>query len=157
MAWADRQLANIQNYGVSINGVWSTYIYSVYIHLYVPTGAFLACPGIIEEGYRQKRRQRSSLVFGLLNKCTSYFPPGWFEEKDEKNNRYLTEWMLGKNGCSSGSYHTKPPPYQNGCSPKTFVQIILAANWLVRHSSMSPKQLRQPFPSLLFLSFFYNK
>ena len=31
--------------------------------------------------------------------------------------------------------------------PKTFVQVILAAKWLVRHSSMSPKQQRRPLPS----------
>ena len=39
--------------------------------------------------------------------------------------------------------------------PKTFVQIILAAKWLVRHSSMSPSQQRRPLPSLLSLSLFY--
>ena len=38
--------------------------------------------------------------------------------------------------------------------PKTLVQIILAAKWLVQHSSMSPKQNRRPLPSLLSLSFF---
>ena len=34
--------------------------------------------------------------------------------------------------------------------PKTFVQIILAAKCLVRHSSTSPNQQRQPLPSLLY-------
>ena len=38
---------------------------------------------------------------------------------------------------------------------KTFVQIILAAKWLVRHASMSPKQQQRPLPSLLYKSFFY--
>ena len=33
--------------------------------------------------------------------------------------------------------------------PKTFLQIILAAKWLVRHSSTSPNQQRRPLPSLL--------
>ena len=47
-------------------------------------------------------------------------------------------------------------PYQNDILPKTFDQIILAAKWLVRHSSMSPKHQRRPLPSLLSLSFFYE-
>ena len=63
--------------------------------------------------------------------------------------------MLQKNGWSSGSHLTKPPPSQNGCSSKTFLQIIIAAKWLVWHSSTSPKQQRRPLPSLLSLSFFY--
>ena len=46
--------------------------------------------------------------------------------------------MLWKNGRSSVSHHTKPPSYKNGCAPKTFVHIILAAKWLVWHSSTSP-------------------
>ena len=40
--------------------------------------------------------------------------------------------------------------------PKTFVQIILAAKWLVRHLSTFPKQQRRPLRSLLSLSFFYG-
>ena len=39
--------------------------------------------------------------------------------------------------------------------PKTFVQLILAAKWLVRHSSTSPKQQWRPLHSLLSISFFY--
>ena len=39
---------------------------------------------------------------------------------------------------------------------KTFVQIILATEWLVQHSSTSPKQQRRPLPSLLSSSFFYG-
>ena len=59
--------------------------------------------------------------------------------------------MLRTNGWPSGLLHTKPPPSQNGCSSKTFLQIILAVMWLVRHTrmSMSPKQQRRPLPSLL--------
>ena len=75
-----------------------------------------------------------------------------FEENVGKNKGYLTEWMLWKNGCLSGSHHNKPSPYTKmDVLPKTFVQIILAANWLVRHSITSPKQQRRP--SLLSLSF----
>ena len=36
---------------------------------------------------------------------------------------------------------------------KTFVQIILAAKWLVRPSNTSPHQQRRPLPSLLSLSY----
>ena len=52
--------------------------------------------------------------------------------------------------------YTKPTPNQNECSPKTFVQIILAAKWLVLHSSTTPKQQRRPFPFLLSLYFLYS-
>ena len=53
--------------------------------------------------------------------------------------------------------HTIPnQPTKMDVLPKTFVQIILAANWLVRHSSPSPKQQGRPLPSLLSLSFFYG-
>ena len=38
---------------------------------------------------------------------------------------------------------------------KTFLQIILAAKWFVRHSITSPNQQRQPLTSLLYLFFFY--
>ena len=37
--------------------------------------------------------------------------PGWFEEMDEQKNGYLAKWMLRKNGRSSGSHNTKPPPF----------------------------------------------
>ena len=40
--------------------------------------------------------------------------------------------------------------------PKTFLQIILAAKQLVRHSSTSPKQQRRSLPSLLCKYFFYG-
>ena len=39
--------------------------------------------------------------------------------------------------------------------PKTFVEIILVAKWLVQHSGIRPptNRDRQPLPSLLYLSF----
>ena len=40
---------------------------------------------------------------------------------------------------------------------KIFCPVILAAKWIVRHSSMSPNQQRRPLPSLLSLSFFYAR
>ena len=47
--------------------------------------------------------------------------------------------------------HTTPNhhPPKIDVLPKTFLKIILAAKWLVRHSSASPKQQRRPLPSLL--------
>ena len=98
---------------------------------------------------RQKRRQRSSQ---LLNHCrTIYFPLGSFEEKDEQNDGYLRNGCFGK--MDDHPVHTKPPPYQDGYSSKKVVHIILAAKWLVRHSSTSPNQQRRHLPSLLSLSY----
>ena len=53
--------------------------------------------------------------------------------------------------------HTTPNhhPSKMDFLSKRFLQIILAAKWLVRHSSKSPKQQRRPLSSLLSLSFFY--
>ena len=58
--------------------------------------------------------------------------------------------MLRKNGCFSNSHKTKPPPSPKGMFfQRLFLQIILAAKWQVRHSSMynciymSPKQQRR--------------
>ena len=45
------------------------------------------------------------------------------------------------------------PHSQMDFFPKTFIQIILAAKWLVRHSNRSHKQKRWPLPSLLSVSF----
>ena len=36
--------------------------------------------------------------------------------------------------------------------PKTFLQVILAAKWQVRHSRMSPRQQRRPLHYLLSVS-----
>ena len=48
-----------------------------------------------------------------------------------------------------------PPIPKHMFSPKTFLQIILAATWLVQPSRMSLNQQRRPLSSLLYLSFFY--
>ena len=45
-----------------------------------------------------------------------------------------------------------PHPPKMDVLPKAFLQIILAAKWLVQHSSTFPKQQRRPFPSLLSVS-----
>ena len=67
-----------------------------------------------------------------------------------------------RNGCfekiNVHPVHTIPNhhPTKKDVLQKTFVQIILAANWLERHSRTSPNQLRRLLPSLLSLSFFYG-
>ena len=52
--------------------------------------------------------------------------------------------------------HTIPnhDPTKMNVHPKTFSQIILAAKWLVSHSTTSPVQQRRHLPSLLFGSLF---
>ena len=42
-----------------------------------------------------------------------------------------------------------PVPHNTPKQNKTFLQIILAAKWLVRHSNTSPNRQRRPLPSLL--------
>ena len=73
--------------------------------------------------------------------------------------------MLRKYGWSYGSHHTKPPPSQHGSSFKIFSSFILAAKWLVRPSSTSPKKsddllpsfLSDSSPSNLFCLFLFRK
>ena len=50
--------------------------------------------------------------------------------------------------------HTTPNhhPSKMDVLPKTYLQIILAVKWLVRHWSTSLKQQRRPLPSLLCVS-----
>ena len=43
-------------------------------------------------------------------------------------------------------------PHKMDVLPKTFLQIILAANWLGRYSGTSHNQQRRPLPSLLSVS-----
>ena len=57
---------------------------------------------------------------------------------DEQKNGHLAEWMFRKTDVL-------PVPVL----PKTVLQVILAAKWLVRHSGLSPKQQRRPLRSLL--------
>ena len=73
---------------------------------------------------------------------TGYFSPGWFEEKDEW---WAATWWKGCFGkMDDNPVHTIPNhhPTIRGVLLKTFVQIIIAVKWLVRHSSMN----QQPGP-----------
>ena len=75
----------------------------------------------------------------------------------KRMNRVMATWW---NGCfekmDDHSVHTIPNPHPSKMDvlPKTFIQIILATKWLVRHSSRSSKQQRRPFTSLQYKSFF---
>ena len=73
-------------------------------------------------------------------------------------NRKTATWWNGCFKIVDHLAHTIPNQYPTKMDilPKTFVQIILAAKWLVRHLSTSPHQQRRPLPSLLSLSFFYD-
>ena len=59
----------------------------------------LTWQGIKPQGYSEKIDNRAKFLKKRMN---------WIQ----------AEWMLWKNEWSSGSNHTKPPPYQNECSPK---------------------------------------
>ena len=76
------------------------------------------------------------------------FPTRMISKK--RINRIKATWMI-----IQFTPYTNHHPIKMVVLPKTFVQIILAAKWLVRHSSTFPKQQRRPLPSLLSLSFFY--
>ena len=77
------------------------------------------------------------------------------QDDQEKRNRRTDAWQ---NGCfrkiDNHLAHTTPNhhPSKMDILLKTFLRIIHAANWLVRHSILSPKQQRRPLPSLLSVS-----
>ena len=70
----------------------------------------------------------------------------------KKRIRIITDTL--RNGCFEKLETI--PNIKMDVLPKTFVQIILAAYWLMRHSRTSPpNQQRRHLPSLLYLFFFY--
>ena len=96
----------------------------------------------------QMSRQMSSLLFGGRNALNSMPHYGHQHQDDLKKriNRRADAWQ---NGCNRKMddhlVHTTTnhhPPKMD-VLPKTFLQIILAANWPVWPSSTSPKQQRQ--------------
>ena len=77
----------------------------------------------------------------------------------KRMNRITATWWKGCfEKLADHSVHTIPNhhPTKKDVLPKTFVQIILGAKWLVRYSSSPPTQQRRPLPSLLYLFFFYG-
>ena len=121
------------------------------------------CTIPIEEEFMQKRRQRSSLLFGGQNWFNSLLHYRFRARMIWRNGLIEKEkWTLGRLDASEQwddlPVHTTPKHHHSKMDvlPKTFLQIILAAKWLVGHSSTSPKQQRRPLPSLLYNSFFYD-
>ena len=91
---------------------------------------------------------------------TRNFSSGWFWRKGWIEKGYWTEWMLWKNCWSSGSHHTQPPPYQNGCSPKNFcsnhaccLMDIAAFKYSIQYV---PQTTATIFAFSSSLSFFYD-
>ena len=68
------------------------------------------------------------------------------DDLKKRMNRRRDAWQ---NGCHTTLNHH--PTKMEGL-PKTFLQIIITAKWLVRHSSKSTKRQRRPLPSLLSVS-----
>ena len=118
----------------------------------------------IEEGQRQKRRQRSSLLhlgdgIDSIPCRTSYiFHQDDFKKRMKRMKRITATWRNGYFGeMVVHLVHAIPNHHLTKIDvlPKTFVQIILAAKWLGRHSSTytsSNKQQRPlPFSSIVIL------
>ena len=67
-------------------------------------------------------------------------------------NRRTDAWQNGRfTKMDDNLVHTPPKhqPPKMDVLPNKILQIILAAKWLVQHSSTSPKQQRRPLYSLL--------
>ena len=81
---------------------------------------------------------------------------GRFEEMDEQKSGHLASGCFGK--MDNLPVHSTPNhhPTKMDVLQKTVLPIILAAKFRVRHSSTTPKQQRQPLPSLLCKSFFFG-
>ena len=97
-------------------------------------------PGMILMAFqrknRQKRRQRSSLLFGGQNSLNS-LPHYRFSTRMNMKNRRKDAWQNGAKKMDDHLVHTTPnhlPPNMDVLQ-KPFLQIILAAKWLVQHSS----------------------
>ena len=61
-------------------------------------------------------------------------------------NKCFGKWMICQFTRVTQHQTTTLPKWD--ALPKTFLQIILAAKWLVGHSSTSPKQQWRPLPTL---------
>ena len=103
---------------------------------------------IAEEDKREGKSRRCCLMDGVdLIPCrtTDLARKKWMDRKRDT-------W---RNGCF-GKMDDLPVPTTTNHHPpkmdvlsKIFLQIFLAAKWLVQHSSTSPKQQQRPLPSLL--------
>ena len=60
----------------------------------------------------------------------------------------LEKWIIIHTVHTTPNHH--PPKMDMDVLPKTYLQIILASKWLVRHSGIRPpNQQRRPLPSPL--------
>ena len=104
---------------------------------------------------RQKRRQRSSLLFGVHNSFNS-MPHYRFSPWMIWRKRLIEERTLGRmNASEKWMIICWFTPHQPTTLPKwRFSQILfLGARWLVRLSRTPPEQQRRPLSSLLSVSF----
>ena len=92
------------------------------------------CPMSIDEETGQKKWWRSSLLFG-----------GWNSFNFMAHYRFSTRMDRTTDAWHNECFRKM----DNHLVHTIFLQIILAAKVLARHSSTSPEQLRQPLPSLL--------
>ena len=104
----------------------------------------------IGEDFIWMQRQRSSLLFGGQNWFIS-LPHYRFRARMIWRNGWLEKWTLGGmdtlEQLSDLPVHTPPNHHdlKMDVLPKTFLQIILAANWLIRYSNMSPPKAATTF------------
>ena len=97
----------------------------------------------IEEEFIQKRKQRSSLLFMSQNWFNS-LPHYRLSARMIWRNGWIEKWTLGGMDASEKwmIFHFTPQknhhPPKTDVLPKYFLQIILAAKWIVRHSSIHP-------------------
>ena len=143
--WFDSCVIGHRIYSFGVQQWWHTKIVRFYSRLVAPVHCTVySVQYTIQHRRRinteEKKRQRSSLLRRGRNCFNSlplfYCTPGWFEEKDEYNNSYLANWMLWKNGWWPYQTTTMASPKMD-VLPKTCLQIILAAKYLLRHSSTS--------------------
>ena len=75
----------------------------------------------------------------------------WETEWKKRMNIITATWWNGRFEKMDYLVHATPNhhPSKIDVLLKTFLQILLAAKWLVRHSSMFPNYQRRPLPSLL--------
>ena len=101
-------------------------------------------PGIIEKGFIHKRRQRSSLLFGVridsIPCPTGYFAPRWQVERDGFIKFFISFWCK----LLYSSYHP--------CAIHPILQIVTVQNsWRGKKLNQfhPPRSSRRPLPSLL--------
>ena len=113
------------------------------------------CLQIIEEETDRREGNGCRCCLGGWNSFNS-MPHYRFSTQDDLKKRINRRTDAWQNGCfrkmDDPLVNTTPNhhPLKMDVLPKTFLQIILVAKWLVRHSSASPKKQRRPLPSLFF-------